>query len=124
AAAEPAAVSLPSLLGERLFAGMYLNELVVRLGRHGDGQGVSFDTYQLCLQRLAGGEPLAWTLRRFERDFLGELGYALQLVKRIDDGSPISAAMQYGYDVEAGPFAAEGIADGGLRLRGSSLLAL
>lgn len=122
-AAEPGP-ALEPLRGDRLFAGIYLNELVLRLGRRGEGQGATFDAYARCLQRLSAGEPLAWTLRRFERDFLTDLGYALQLGRRADDRSPVEPDRDYGYDVEAGPLDTLRIPDGGLRLRGSSLLAL
>lgn len=113
-----------SLHGDALFAGIYLNELLLKLGRRGEGQSTTFDAYALCLQRLSDGEPLAWTLRRFERDFLADLGYALQLGRRADDQTPISPDQDYGFDVEAGPIDGSPVRDGGLRLRGSSLLAL
>lgn len=121
-AAEPGP-AMPTFSGERLFAAIYLNELVLRLGRRGDDQAKTFHDYQLCLQRLAAGELIGWTLRRFERDFLQNLGYALPLTHSADDGLPIDADGEYDYEVEAGPRAPLS-ATSGLRVRGSSVLAL
>ena len=121
-AAEPGP-ALPTLTGDALFAGIYLNELVLRLGRRGDDQGQTFGDYEQCLQRLAAGESMGWTLRRFERDFLQNLGYALPLTHSADDRSAIEPDREYDYEVEAGPRAPLS-ATSGLRLRGSSLLAL
>ena len=115
--------AMPSLIGEALFAGIYLNELVVRLGRRGDDQGQTFVDYERCLQRLAAGESMAWTLRRFERDFLHNLGYALPLTHSADDRSAIEPDREYDYEVEAGPRVPQSTSSG-LRLRGASLLAL
>ena len=115
--------ALPPFTGESLFAGIYLNELVLRLGRRGDDQTQTFRDYEQCLQRLAAGESMAWTLRRFERDFLQNLGYALPLTHSFDDRCAIDPAREYDYEVEAGPRTPLS-AFSGLRLQGSSLLAL
>ncbi|MFZ2235220.1 MAG: DNA repair protein RecO [Dokdonella sp.] len=121
-AAEPGP-AIPKLIGERLFAGIYLNELVLRLGRRGDDQAKTFHDYEQCLQRLGAGESTGWTLRRFERDFLQNLGYALPLTHSADDESDIDPDGEYDYELEAGPRAPLSRSSG-LRLRGSSLLAL
>lgn len=115
--------AMPKFEGERLFAGIYLNELVLRLGRRGDDHSDTFHDYDLCLQRLGAGESTSWTLRRFERDFLDNLGYALPLTHSADDQSSIDPNADYDYDVEAGPRLPRSRSSG-LRLRGSSLLAL
>lgn len=118
-----AGLALPAFAGETLFAGIYLNELVLRLGRRGDDQGRTFGDYEQCLQRLAVGASTGWTLRRFERDFLQTLGYALPLTHSADDRSELDPDREYDYEVEAGPRAPLS-ASSGLRLRGASLLAL
>ena len=121
-AAEPGHI-MATLSGERLFAGIYLNELVLRLGRRGDDQATTFHDYEQCLQRLGASESTAWTLRRFERDFLHNLGYALPLTHSADDQSDIDPDAEYDYEVEAGPRSPLSRSSG-LRLRGASLLAL
>jgi DNA repair protein RecO (recombination protein O) len=110
------------LAGDASLAGLYVNELVVRLTERQDPYPLLFDSYAQTLARLAQGESLAWHLRRFERDLLGALGYALQLDIEADSGAPLQPGVLYAYRSEHGavrcspnePFA----------LRGSDLLAL
>ena len=65
------------LSGDALFAGMYINELVLRVSSRNDPHRDAFGAYTECLGRLAENDDIAWTLRRFERDLLADLGYAL-----------------------------------------------
>lgn len=100
--ASAEAASAPFALGgEGLLAAMYVNELVLRLTPRGDPAPAAFDAYATCVARLGGGE-LAWTLRRFERDFLSEIGYALVL-DHDSEGEPIAEEGGYAYDPDAGP---------------------
>jgi DNA repair protein RecO (recombination protein O) len=62
---------------QRLVSAMYVNELVLRLSARADPHSGLFEHYVACLERLATGESEAWTLRRFERDLLADLGYGL-----------------------------------------------
>lgn len=65
-----------ALAGERLMAGLYLNELVLKLCPRHDADN---ELYQRLLQaraELAGPGELAWLVRRFERDLIGHLGFA------------------------------------------------
>ncbi len=119
-AAEMATAPL-GLAGDSLLAAIYINELVLRLSGRNDAQPSAFANYALCLSRLAG-EPAAWALRRFERDFLADLGYALAL-EQAADGRPIDADADYGYDPDAGAVAWR---DGMRwpRVHGATLLAL
>jgi DNA repair protein RecO (recombination protein O) len=97
------------LAGDALLAAMCVNELVLRLTGRGDTHAPAFDAYAICLGRLSEGASVAWTLRRFERDLLAELGYALVL-DRCADGSPLAEGVDYTYDPEAGPVPARGFA--------------
>lgn len=108
--------------GEASLAGLYLNELVVRLTGRQDPLPLLFDAYAKTLQRLASGEPLAWTLRRFERDLLQELGYSLQLHYEAQTGEPLEADAYYRYVAESG--AVRCPADAAHAQRGADLLAL
>lgn len=118
---EAAAAPL-QLAGTRLFAALYVNELVLRLTRRGDPHTGAFADYARCLQRLSGDEPAAWTLRRFERDLVAHLGYGLMLERVADGGADVVADERYVYDVEAGPRPASGAARDGIG--GAALLAL
>ncbi|NID14293.1 DNA repair protein RecO [Luteibacter yeojuensis] len=119
--AEPAGAVL-RLTGDAGLAGLYLNELVVRLtGRQDPNPGL-FACYERTLRRMSGGEPLAWTLRRFERDMLDALGYALQLDVGALDGEPLDPGATYFYDPESG--VVPGRPGDPRAIRGGDLLAL
>lgn len=90
------------LSGDALLAGMYVNELVLRLTSRNDAHSPAFAAYTECLARLAERPDIAWTLRRFERDFLADLGYALMLTQSAD-GAPIDPAASYAYVADSGP---------------------
>jgi DNA repair protein RecO (recombination protein O) len=110
------------LSGDAGVAGLYLNELVVRLTERQDPFPVVFDAYAQTLARLAADEPLAWSLRRFERDLLQAIGYGLQLQHEAETGEPLVPDAHYRYVVEQG---AERCSGGSAHaLRGSDLLAL
>ncbi|URL59910.1 DNA repair protein RecO [Luteibacter flocculans] len=119
--AEPSGAAM-RLVGDAGLAGLYLNELVVRLTGRQDPNADLFERYELTLRRMAAREPLAWTLRRFERDMLDSLGYALQLDVDASDGEPLDPDAAYFYDPEAG--AVPGRAGDARSVRGRDLLAL
>jgi DNA repair protein RecO (recombination protein O) len=118
-----AAASPLILHGELLLCAMYVNELVLRLTARQDAHPEAFTDYVQCLQRLAAGEPAGWTLRRFERDLLEHLGYALVLDHEPDTGLRLLADMNYSYHAEYGPRPWT-TASSGICLRGEYLLAL
>lgn len=111
------------LSGEALLCALYLNELVLRITPRQDPHPDLFADYAETLARLARGEAQAWTLRRFERDLLAHLGYALVLDTEGDSGAPIDPQGEYAYLHEHGPVRWRGVRDG-VRLRGAALLAL
>ncbi len=119
--AVEAGVPLP-LAGDALLAGLYLNELTVRLSGRQDPHPALFAAYGEALVRLSAGATLGWTLRRFERDLLGTLGYAPQLEREIDDGAPVLPEAAYVYLPEHGPQRWHG--QPGVRVSGVALLAL
>lgn len=112
-----------TLTGEALVCAIYVNELAMRLLPRHDAVPELFDAYEDALQRLADPSVRAWTLRRFERDLLAEIGYGLVLDGEADSGDAIDADADYIYIPEHGavPYAQQPNA---LRLRGSALLAL
>jgi DNA repair protein RecO (recombination protein O) len=133
--AEPAA-RMAAPRGDALFAGFYVNELVLRMTARGDPHPRLFDAYAGCIATLSGEnangvrecdtsgarDEAGWILRRFERDLLAELGYALPLREVAGSGMPVDFAATYAFDPEAGPL--DCVQRGALRVRGSALLAL
>lgn len=65
------------LEGEQLFAGFYLNELLVRLLSPLDAHPRLFNAYALAVAQLAEGAALEPLLRRFEFSLLESLGYSI-----------------------------------------------
>jgi DNA repair protein RecO (recombination protein O) len=110
------------LTGDAGLSGLYLNELVVRLTERQDPFPLVYDAYARTLDRMATGESLAWSLRRFERDLLEAIGYGLQLQFDADSGEPLLPDAHYRYAVERG--AMRCTAGSARALRGSDLLAL
>lgn len=90
------------LTGDAGLAGLYLNELVVRLTGRQDPFPRLFDAYGQAVTRLSVGEPLAWSLRRFERDLLEMIGYGLQLQYEGETGEALVPEAYYRYEVEQG----------------------
>ena len=108
--------------GDAALAGLYLNELVVRLTVRQDAQPALFEAYAQTLSRLGAGEPLGWTLRRFERDLLMVIGYALPLRHEADTDEPLRPQAFYRYDAERGAVPCP--MDTVHAVRGADLLAL
>jgi DNA repair protein RecO (recombination protein O) len=110
------------LRGNALLSGMYLNELLVRLCARQDPHPEVFDAYAATLGRLDAGETPGWTLRRFERDLLAALGYAMQLQFDAVEGRPLQADGWYRYLADQGPQACAAATRHAVR--GADLLAL
>ena len=92
----------PRLIGDAALAGFYLNELTLRLAPRHDPQPDLFAAYARVRERLRAGEPLSWTLRRYERDLLAALGLGFDW--HLDgDGQRIDPAARYRLDPEHGP---------------------
>lgn len=84
---------------------LYLNELLVRLLPKLDPHAKLFEHYRACLSdlRAVDASRLGWSLRRFERELLGEMGYALELACEADTRAPLRQDALYSYDPERGP---------------------
>lgn len=109
------------LRGERLFSGLYLNELLVRLMHRNDAHPTLFAAYDRALSALAGSTAVDAILRRFEFTLLDELGYGFDPGVEGSSGQPINAARWYRY--EPGVGLVDG-SQGGSVFSGADLLAL
>lgn len=68
------------LVGQALYCGLYLNELLVRLLHRDDPQDALLPLYRHTLDALAANDtPLDVLLRRFEYQLLEQLGYGFSL---------------------------------------------
>ena len=114
----------PVLVGDALLAGFYLSELALRLLPRNDAHPQLFLRLAEALGELSGTPSLAWTLRRFERDLLDELGYALDLQHDAND-TPLDANARYRIDPEHGALRVrENSIDFAGSIGGAALLAL
>jgi DNA repair protein RecO (recombination protein O) len=112
------------LSGLNLLCGFYLNELVLKLLQREDAHETLYDAYDTALATLRSVEPPAWAVRRFEKDLLRSLGYALILDRDLH-GEPIRADARYTYVLDAGPRQlTEHEPEAAVELSGASLLDL
>jgi len=94
---------VPQLTGVALLCGFYVNELLVKVLAREDPHERLFDTYAAAIRDLAGDAAPAAVLRRFEKQLLTELGYALELTMDADSRAPLAAERRYRYAPELGP---------------------
>ncbi len=117
----------PRHAGDTALAGFYVHELLLRLLPRQDAVPEVFLRYAALREELAqvtvptGPQPLAWTLRRFERDLLEALGLGLPWGETAD-GEALDPAARYRIDPEHGAWRDRSHAPDSLR--GSALLAL
>jgi DNA repair protein RecO (recombination protein O) len=90
------------LAGQRLLAGYYANELLLRLLARSDPNGEVFSCYSRCLAQLGGTSGVARTLRVFELELLRALGYGLELDGDAASGEPLREELGYVYELENG----------------------
>jgi DNA repair protein RecO (recombination protein O) len=112
------------LVGVSMLCGYYLNELLLKLLQRDDAHEHLFDAYAAALVHLAENESTEAVLRRFEITLLREIGYALELEREPERGTPLVAEQRYSYLPERGPAAMpdEAAARGAVELRGKTLL--
>ena len=92
----------PLLHGDATLAAFYINELCLRLAPRLAPQQALHASYAGVRERLRAAEPLAWTLRRFERDLLDALGFGFDFASD-GEGEAIDQAARYRLDPEHGP---------------------
>jgi DNA repair protein RecO (recombination protein O) len=94
--------AIPALLGDSLYSGLYINELLVRVLQHEDPHPGIFDLYHQTLLSLGGDLPVDVSLRYFELGLLEALGYGIDLNLDSEHGEPIFENRDYHYINEVG----------------------
>ena len=90
------------LAGNNLFAGFYVNELLLRLMGRGDPNETVHSCYSRCLAGLATASVTARTVRLFELRLLRALGYGIELEHDVETGQPIRPDDHYRFQPEHG----------------------
>jgi DNA repair protein RecO (recombination protein O) len=111
------------LAPNRVLAGLYVNELLLRLLPRLDPHPDLFIAYSALLAELTVSMSEEPPLRQFEKRLLDALGYGLTLDREAVSGALIVAEDQYCYVLDRGPLAA-GRSDDGVPISGRGLLAL
>jgi len=111
------------LRGDSLLSAYYINELMLVFLHRDDPQPEIFALYTDVIPALAATAELAATLRNFELDLLGLLGYAVSLDQEAGTEDDIVPDRYYDYRVEQGPVGVER-SEGPLVFRGEQLLAI
>ena len=88
--------------GARLFSGLYLNELLVRLLHRHDPHPQLFLAYGDALQALKNEQAVDEVLRRFEFTLLQELGFGFELSSDGMSGQAVCTDQLYRFDNEYG----------------------
>ena len=96
------------LRGERLYSGMYLNELLVRLLHRNDPHPRLFAGYAAALEDLGDNGTMELALRRFELLLIDELGYSFDMGCDAATGALIEPGARYCFDPSLGLVAAGG----------------
>lgn len=95
------------LLGQHLYIGLYLNELLARVLREAESAAPVFDRYHHLIQKLAARQDNIETLlRSFEFTLLDELGYGFTLVSDAR-GETVIPGCNYTFDPSQGLIAAD-----------------
>lgn len=87
--------AVPRLSGDCLFAGLYVNELLVKTLGHDEPVAALFAHYREALAGLLACNDIAPVLRTFERRLLDELGYGLAFDVDVRSGRPIDRGSRY-----------------------------
>lgn len=84
-----------ALRGERLFSGLYLNELLMRMVPMHQPGNTLFARYHETLGQLVEEPQVEPLLRYFETDLLEESGYGLDLWHDVGNAAPLQEGRQY-----------------------------
>ena len=121
--AEPVGLRL-LLSKDHLMCGFYLNELIIKMLYRYDPYEVLYSVYERALHELSRKSDAEFTLRRFEKHLLEQVGYGLHLHNDMLTGLPIDEHVVYRYLPEMGPIVNSNGRSEGVLIHGDALIAL
>ena len=110
---------------DKLIAGFYINELVMRLLHSHEAHAELFDNYKKTLTLLADdtvNEQIA--MRIFEKKLLEAVGYGLAMEHEAGSTRPVEAGITYYYQADHGPSKVVPATGDYIRVNGSALISL
>jgi DNA repair protein RecO (recombination protein O) len=111
------------LRGDALLSAYYVNELLLHFLHRHDPQPEIYELYAEVILRLGSNDSIAPSLRGFELELLGLLGYAVSLDQEAGTHKDVEPGRHYEYRVEHGPVPVDR-SEGPLVFDGASLLAI
>ena len=121
--AEPAGSRI-LLSRDHLMCGFYLNELIIKMLYRYDPYETLYPVYERALDELSLRLDAEFTLRRFEKHLLEQVGYGLHLQRDMSTGLPIDEHVLYRYLPEVGPIVNNSSRNDGVLIHGDALIAL
>lgn len=112
-----------NLRGDALLSAYYVNELMLHFLHRHDPQPEIYELYTEVIQSLGSTDNVASSLRGFELELLGLLGYAVSLDQEAGTHQDVEPARNYEYRVEQGPVPVDRT-EGPLVFDGATLLAI
>ena len=80
---------------DHLMCGFYLNELIIKMLYRYDPYETLYPVYERALDELSCKLDAEFTLRRFEKHLLEQVGYGLHLQRDMSTGLPIDEHVWY-----------------------------
>lgn len=111
------------LEGDKLFSGLYINELLIRLLPEGDSTPALYSDYSRALITLQHTDAVEPVLRRFETSLLQVVGYGVSFSEDAVTGAPLEVEKSYTLDVNRGFIPVTDPRDSGI-FSGEDLLAI
>ncbi len=121
--AEPLGLRL-LLSKDHLMCAFYLNELIIKMLYRYDPYESLYLVYERALHELSRKSDTEFTLRRFEKHLLEQVGYGLHLQNDMSTGLPIDEHVVYRYLPEIGPIINSNSRSDGVLVHGDALIAL
>jgi DNA repair protein RecO (recombination protein O) len=117
----------PTLMGQKILLGLYLNEVLMRLLQHLDPHPQLFDDYDNTLRVIATTQSIIeheFALRQFELKLMAELGYGIDLTRDAKTGETIAPELLYAYDPQVGLIEMSHVSTVSVVVSGASIIAL
>ena len=113
-----------NLQGDHLYAGFYVNELIMYLLHKDEAHAELFLSYQDCLKKLSKKQETNVILRYFELALLAELGYGVNFKHDARNDADIDENKYYQHDFDLGISEYRGDDQSVLKITGDTLIAL